>query len=333
MDRREFLKGTAAAGAAAVLPFSILPEKEEPKIPDKPFVENGHWVKPRAAEALKKWSKHFDFSVVEKAYAPELALMIDNQDIINSIQVPHANKTHEIDLQFVFDVYSSFVGRHLVSVQAMDGPTDVAKHKRLRYNPADDALSLYIDSEPLVAKSSIIKTYYHPDDALFVANDLTRDIVRDLRNNAGRKGQCIEDDLLSSVLNSSNIIHRKTLMGGANWILTSPEMWGLLQRQYPCVCEERKGTSSEIHKAGRLVGSRFIVYVDPLYVSRELLIGRRLSGLNDCVLWNYDAGYLYCPYIPFNRRHSIEGYRTNRMFTRYGRMMVDNNYYALLTVI
>jgi hypothetical protein len=38
MDRREFLKGTAAAGAAAVLPLSILPEKEEPKI-EEPKLE------------------------------------------------------------------------------------------------------------------------------------------------------------------------------------------------------------------------------------------------------------------------------------------------------
>jgi len=327
MDRREFLKGTAAAGAAAVLPFSILPEKEEPKIPDKPFVENGHWVRPVAAHALRKYRDQFNFDLVEKAYAPELAHLIENQHIINSIQVPLCDRSHDIDLQFVFDVYSQFIGRHLVSVQTMIGPTDIAKYKNLKWT-ADEAYSLCLEDAEVAAKTSAVKTYYHPDDVDFVANDLTRDIVRDLRNNAGRRGQCIEDDLLSSVLNSCNVIHRRTLVGGADWILTSPEMWGLLQKQYPCVCECER-TSSAIHKAGRLIGSRFTVYVDPLYVSRELLIGRRPNG---CVMWNYDAGYLYCPYIPFMRRPDFSGYPTNRLITRYGKKMVDNNYYAVLRV-
>jgi hypothetical protein len=340
MDRREFLKSTAAAGAAAVLPFNFSTEKPEEQIPDAPFVENGHWVRPQAARALRKYRDVFDFDQLSldrdgKAYAPELALLIENQNIINSVQVPLCDRqvTHDIDLQFVFNVYSRFIGRHLVSVQTMIGPADIVKNKRLRYNKADEAYTLYLEDVEVLARTTTVKTYYHPDDADFVANDLTRDIVRDLRNNVGTKLQCIEENLLSLVLHSSNMIHRKTLMGGADWILTSPEMWGLLQKQYPCACEECERTSLVIHKAGRLIGSRFTVYVDPLYPSRELLIGRRPNG---CVMWNYDAGYLYCPYIPFMKRPDISGYPTNRLVTRYGKKMVDegkgNRYYARLIV-
>jgi len=63
MNRRDFLKGTAAAGAAAVLPLSILPERE-PKIADP----DGFLTDPVNSRCLQRIQFHQDNGIYEVSF-------------------------------------------------------------------------------------------------------------------------------------------------------------------------------------------------------------------------------------------------------------------------
>jgi hypothetical protein len=363
MNRRDFLKGTAAAGAAAVLPLSILPEaKQEFKKFGYPFPKDyfGYpfpqdYRKKLRREALEKWSKEFDFSVVEEEYAPELAIIIDNQHLMNEIQ---AEGCPPVDLEFVYNLYSGFIGRHLVSVQSMVSPTDMAIYEKFewghwgRSKDGDPAvlstrsplpgIKLALVEKEVTAKTRTLKTPYHPQDAHCFGDEITREIITDLRTNPGttlhgtittyrkqRSKYCLNggdgskpslaswaiEELYCRIVEITGIIHR-------NWIVTSPEIAQIMKP------DMLNWTSSDgIHKAGTLCGA-WDIYVDPLYPKNELLIGRRPKEI-DRKDWNYDTGYIYCPYIPATRKRW-----TNTVATRYAKLMPSAGvaYYGKLVI-
>jgi len=326
MNRRDFMMGTAAAGAAAVLPISILPEaKPRSEIIYRNITDIDRAIlrKEFREEALQRYSSHFDFSTMEREYALELALLMDNQRLIREAvrnPYPKPRSTAE-QLQLVFDVYSKFVGRHLVCIQTMSTPAEHILYEQIEKigtkthdfngHKMDLPILEWIRKEQeITARSCRMKSCFDYPSADEIADELTREIMTDLRNHVATIATCQFpkdfEGLYVKLCEVSSVLHRKTLRSPPQlWIVTSPKIAHFIndQRGNPWP-NGRKYTlgwdirSFGVHKVGK-INNNWEVYVDPLYPKNELLMGVRGRPTVEKKDWYYNAGYHYCPYIPW----------------------------------
>ena len=86
------------------------------------------------------------------------------------------------------------------------------------------------------------------------------------------------ETLIETINDVSAQIHRKTLRGGANFLVTSPEVANLLEFtsgfRADISMEELKGGSVGAVKAGS-ISKKWDVYVDPYFPRNLILVGRR----------------------------------------------------------
>ena len=93
----------------------------------------------------------------------------------------------------------------------------------------------------------------------------------------------------------SNAIHQKTLRGGANFIVVSPEIATILE-SIPGYATDSNGDSNNkqyamgVQKAG-LLNNRFTVYKNPYQFENVILCGFRGSNF-------LETGAVYAPYVP-----------------------------------
>lgn len=138
--------------------------------------------------------------------------------------------------------------------------------------------------------------------------EIDREILTDLLQNAGTVsswdyntalGDTIKEKyeaLYIKLVEVSNVIHRKTLRGGANWIVVSPEVASIFETATagfaPAPSETFTG-SLGIQYVGT-VNNRWRMYKDPLF-SRSLVLG---GYKGDSYM---DSGYFFCPYVPLTQ--------------------------------
>jgi len=135
--------------------------------------------------------------------------------------------------------------------------------------------------------------------------EIDREVLTDLRNNAGTVtawdfntalGETIKEkyeSLYVKVVEVSNVIHRKTLRGGANWLVTSPEVASIFETAtagFAPAPSETFTSSLGIQYVGT-VNNRWRLYKDPLFPSNQILMGYKGDSY-------MDSGYFYCPYVP-----------------------------------
>jgi len=93
----------------------------------------------------------------------------------------------------------------------------------------------------------------------------------------------------------SNSIHQKTMRGGANWIVVSPEVATILE-SIPGYATSSDGDATSksyamgVQKAGML-NNRFTVYKNPYQFENTILVGFRGSNF-------LETGAVYAPYVP-----------------------------------
>ena len=93
----------------------------------------------------------------------------------------------------------------------------------------------------------------------------------------------------------SNAIHQKTLRGGANFLVVSPEVATILE-SIPGYATDSNGDSNNkqyamgVQKAG-LLNNRFTVYKNPYQFENVILVGFRGSNF-------LETGAVYAPYVP-----------------------------------
>ena len=91
----------------------------------------------------------------------------------------------------------------------------------------------------------------------------------------------------------SNEIHRKTLRGGANFLVTSPSVATILE-SIPGYAADSDGDQSNfamgVQKIGAL-NNRFTVYKNPYMTENVILMGYRGSQF-------LETGAVYTPYVP-----------------------------------
>ena len=124
-------------------------------------------------------------------------------------------------------------------------------------------------------------------------------------------------------------IHRKTLRGGANFIVTSPEMATILEFtagfRANVTSDEAKGTAGT-QQVGT-INKRYDVYVDPYFPRNLVLVGRKGNSF-------LESGYVYAPYVPLQVTPTIFGTEDfvprKGVMTRYAKQMVRPDMYGLV---
>ena len=139
------------------------------------------------------------------------------------------------------------------------------------------------------------------------------------------------ETLLETINDVSAQIHRKTLRGGANFIVVSPEVANVLEFtsgfRADTTADENRGTAGAV-KVGQL-SKKLDIYVDPYFVRNVVLVGRRGNSF-------LESGYVYAPYVPLQVTPTIfdpESFTPRKgVMTRYAKKMVRPDMYGLVIV-
>jgi len=139
------------------------------------------------------------------------------------------------------------------------------------------------------------------------------------------------ETLVETINDVSAQIHRKTLRGGANFVVVSPEVANILEFtsgfRANVVHDDGRGDIGAV-KAGSL-SKKWDVYVDPYFPRNVILVGRKGSSF-------LESGYVYAPYVPLQVTPTIFGIEDfvprKGVMTRYGKKMVRPDLYGLVIV-
>jgi len=151
-------------------------------------------------------------------------------------------------------------------------------------------------------------------------------------SNAYTKGDWFQT-LGNKIQSVSNAIHQKTLRGGANWIVVSPEVATILE-SIPGYATSADGDSTKnsyamgVQKAG-LLNNRFTVYKNPYQFENTILIGFRGSNF-------LETGAVYAPYVPLIMTPLVYDPKNftprKGVMTRYAKKIVRPEFYGKVIV-
>tara|TARA_R110002072_G_scaffold128286_2_gene265903 strand:- start:966 stop:2777 length:1812 start_codon:yes stop_codon:yes gene_type:complete len=139
------------------------------------------------------------------------------------------------------------------------------------------------------------------------------------------------ETLIETINDVSAQIHRKTLRGGANFVVCSPEVANILEFtagfRANVTADADKGEIGA-NKVGSL-SRKFDVIVDPYFPRNVVLVGRKGSSF-------LESGYVYAPYVPLQVTPTIFGVEDfvprKGVMTRYAKKMVRPDMYGIVIV-
>jgi hypothetical protein len=139
------------------------------------------------------------------------------------------------------------------------------------------------------------------------------------------------ETLVETINDVSAAIHRKTLRGGANFVVCGPEVANILEFttgfRANVVHDDAKGTIGAV-KAGSL-SKKWDVFVDPYFPRNIVLVGRKGSSF-------LESGFVYAPYVPLQVTPTIFGTEDfvprKGVMTRYAKKMVRPDMYGLVVI-
>jgi hypothetical protein len=237
----------------------------------------------------------------------------------------------------------------------------------LENNPFQPEVTMSIDSDSVAAITRKLKTSWsleaaqdlksvHNIDAESTLTDLMadeivaeidREIINDLiiaasvranHNFATGAGASVNFTdrniaLLYKVLEVANIIHRLTLRGPANWMVTSADIASKFEQLNDFRGSDAMATDGidiGITTAGTIQG-KLKLYKDPLFPNCKILMGFKGSSV-------LDSGYFYAPYVPLLSTPTVldpHSFTPNKgIMTRYGKKLIEDGglYYGVVTV-
>jgi len=175
--------------------------------------------------------------------------------------------------------------------------------------------------------------------------EIDREVLTDLRNNAGTVsawdfntalGDNIKEkyeSLYIKITEVTNVVHRKTLRGGANWLVCSPEVASIFETAtagYAPASSETFTSSLGIQYVGT-VSQKWRLYKDPLFPSNQILMGYKGDSY-------MDSGYFFCPYVPLTQTPVVldpEALCPRKgLLTRYGKKLLreGSKFFARLSI-
>ena len=129
----------------------------------------------------------------------------------------------------------------------------------------------------------------------------------------------------------SNKIHQKTLRGGANFIVCSPNVATILE-SIPGYAAATDGDQAEFNMGVQRVGSlanRFKVYKNPYMTENIMLLGFRGSQF-------LETGAVYAPYVPLMMTPLVYDPETftprKGLMTRYAKKMIRPEFYGKIFI-
>jgi hypothetical protein len=139
------------------------------------------------------------------------------------------------------------------------------------------------------------------------------------------------ETLVETINDVSAQIHRKTLRGGANFLVVSPEVANILEFtsgfRASVTHDADRGTVGAV-KIGSM-SKKWDVYVDPYFMRNVVLVGRKGGSF-------LESGYVYAPYVPLQVTPTIFGVEDfvprKGVMTRYAKKMVRPDMYGLVIV-
>jgi hypothetical protein len=139
------------------------------------------------------------------------------------------------------------------------------------------------------------------------------------------------ETLAETINDVSAQIHRKTLRGGANFIVCGPEVANVLEFtagfRASVTADDEVGSIGAV-KTGSL-SKKFDVIVDPYFPRAVILVGRRGASF-------LESGYVYAPYVPLQTTPTIFGPEDfvprKGVMTRYAKKMVRPDMYGIVVV-
>jgi hypothetical protein len=175
--------------------------------------------------------------------------------------------------------------------------------------------------------------------------EIDREVLTDLRNNAGTVavwdfntalGDTIKEkyeSLYVKVVEVSNVVHRKTLRGGCNWLVTSPEVASVFETAtagFAPSPSETFTSSLGVQYVGT-INNRWRLYKDPLFPQGQILMGYKGDSY-------MDSGYFYCPYVPLTQTPVVldpDSFTPRKgILTRYGKKLLREGakFYARMSI-
>ena len=196
-----------------------------------------------------------------------------------------------------------------------------------------EQIALEIDREilaDLVEGATAATYYWSRSPGLFVNRETGAEIgaTAAAPDFTGTVSQWYET-LVETINDVSAQIHRKTLRGGANYIVCSPEVANILE--FTAGFRASVTHDAETGSVGAVqVGSlskKFDVIVDPYFLRNVVLVGRRGTSF-------LESGYVYAPYVPLQTTPTIFGVEDfvprKGVMTRYAKKMVRPDMYGLV---
>lgn len=268
-------------------------------------------------------------------------------------------------------VFDHATGTVTITLSAGSLPTTFLARADYEYdlenNPFQPEVTLSIDSDSVAAITRKLKTSWsleaaqdlksvHNIDAESTLTDLMademvaeidREIINDLiiaasvratHNFATGAGASVNFTdrniaLLYKVLEVANVIHRLTLRGPANWMVTSADIASKFEQLNDFRGSDAlamDGIDVGITTAGTVQG-KLKLYKDPLFPNCKILMGFKGGSV-------LDSGYFYAPYIPLLSTPTVldpNSFTPNKgIMTRYGKKLIEDGglYYGVVTV-
>jgi hypothetical protein len=145
------------------------------------------------------------------------------------------------------------------------------------------------------------------------------------------------ETLIETVIDVANTIHRKTLRGSANFMVTGPDVCTILESSVlykPKFSIDGEGQVASPFTVGAeaigTLSNRFTVYKDPYFVRNKILVGYKGGSY-------LETGYVYAPYVPLIVTPTIfapEDFTPRKgVMTRYGKKTVRSDFYGTVTVL
>ena len=139
------------------------------------------------------------------------------------------------------------------------------------------------------------------------------------------------ETLLETINDVSAQIHRKTLRGGANFLVCGPEVANILEFtagfKATVTHDDDRGNAGAVNVGS--ISKKWDVYVDPYFPRNVVLVGRKGNSF-------LESGYVYAPYVPLQTTPTIFGTEDfvprKGVMTRYAKKMVRPDMYGLVVV-
>ena len=145
------------------------------------------------------------------------------------------------------------------------------------------------------------------------------------------------ETLIETIIDVANTIHRKTLRGSANFLVTGPDVCTILEASVlykPKFSLDGEGQVASPFTIGAeaigTLSNRFTVYKDPYFSRNKILVGYKGGSY-------LETGYVYAPYVPLIVTPTIfapEDFTPRKgVMTRYGKRTVRSDFYGTVTVL